>query len=116
MSRTGDSCKAIVDGVEITPEWLVEHREMEFEAARQRIYKFNRGKMSAKTLTSYPTVKRKVKVVADWKPGTWESKNIKDRGGMGECRAGRAQGKPDSRHMPVYAHGQFCCPYTNLFR
>jgi len=111
----------IIDGQEITPEWLVEYRGIKLNTAIHRIYEYNRGLIPAKTLMSHgPADKYKGKSnptdefrrLQDKEarplrcpgPGTWESLHIPDREPAGRCRAGRPQGV---REVPAYSHGQF---------
>jgi len=104
-NKTTKGCTCTINGIEITPEWLMKNRDMEFEAARQRIYKFNNGKMKARTVMSLPSEKKRK--AREWKAGTWESVNIPDDGRVGSNRTGRPQGTPARKEEPAYSPGQF---------
>lgn len=132
MSRpVSTGCRCVVDGQEITPEWLVENKGLRHTTATHRIYEFNRGLIPVETLMTWGKAHRnkgvakasdewkrlndKPKKCSEFQAGSWEKKHIKDREPVTE-RRGRPRWKPDPRHVPAFNPGQFGCPYTNLFR
>lgn len=116
-------CKCTINGILITPEWLVENKGVRHSTAVHRIYEYKRGQITADTMLAVGKAnwcKGKSKSTEEWRllsdspregndtrAGEWESKYIPDDGRVGSNRTGRPQGTPNLREEHAYNPGQF---------